>query len=80
MQNNQEEITCELCGSRIPLIPDGKLRFCACKCLGVDHTHEYTTYTGSIPREHAHFNEWAEKNKETIEKIKNKIARGEPMH
>ena len=71
-------ITCDLCNSQIPLIPDGQMRFCACKCLGVDHTPEYTRYTGSIPREHPDFNQWAEKNKDTIDRIKNfrRIASG----
>ena len=33
----------------IELIPDGKLRYCQCRCLGVDHTKEYTRYVGLDP-------------------------------
>ena len=47
------------------------MRFCVWKCLGVDHTPEYTRYIGSIPREHPDFNQWAEKNKHAIDSIKN---------
>lgn len=66
--------TCDFCNSQIPAIPDGRMRFCACQCLGIDHTPEYTRYIGAIPREHPDFNQWAEKNKVVIDKIKAKVA------
>jgi hypothetical protein len=39
-------ITCPICLKNIPLIPDGLLRYCSCKLLGVVHTPHYTRYIG----------------------------------
>ena len=47
-----EHVTCNYCDNKIELIPDGKLRFCECKKLGIDHTKYYTRYIGSVPKEH----------------------------
>lgn len=42
-------ILCPICETKIELIPDGKLRYCQCQLLGVDHTNEYTRYLGINP-------------------------------
>lgn len=51
-------VTCPVCENTIDLIPDGRIRFCKCKVLGVDHTKEYTRYLGSIPKEDPGFENW----------------------
>lgn len=51
-------VTCAICETQIDLIPDGKLRYCQCKALGIDHTKEYTRYLGTIPKEDPDFEEW----------------------
>jgi hypothetical protein len=48
--------TCFFCNSKIELIPDGKIRYCKCKLLGVDcgkgyNNNPYTRYIGSKPVE-----------------------------
>ena len=53
-------ITCAKCETVIVLIPDGKIRYCDCKLLGVDHTKEYTRYIGTIPKEDIGFEKWWE--------------------
>lgn len=35
-------VTCATCENTVEFIADGKVRFCKCKLLGVDHTNEYT--------------------------------------
>lgn len=55
-------VTCPICETIVPLIPDGYLRNCKCKALGVDHTKEYTLYIGVIPKEDVKFKDWWEKN------------------
>ena len=47
-QNQYEYLRCPICASDVPKIPDGKMRFCQCRKMGVDHTKEYTRVTGGI--------------------------------
>ena len=42
-------IKCPICETSIPLQPDGVLRYCQCKMLGVDHTPHYTRCLGINP-------------------------------
>jgi hypothetical protein len=65
--------TCPICETTIILIPDGSLRFCECKALGVDHTKEYTRYIGIIPKEEPEFENWWKKNNELCLKYRNLI-------
>ena len=54
-------VTCPICETTVDLIPDGRIRHCKCKVLGVDHTKEYTLYHGVIPKEDPKFEEWWER-------------------
>lgn len=42
-------IKCPICEITIPLQPDGVLRYCQCRILGVDHTPHYTRCLGINP-------------------------------
>ena len=57
-------VTCPICETTVDLIPDGCIRNCKCKLLGVDHTKEYTRYLGVIPKEDSKFKEWWEHHHE----------------
>lgn len=59
-------VTCPICESTIELVPNGRLYYCLCRGLGVDHTKEYTRYLGVIPKEHPNFPAWWERYKDTI--------------
>jgi len=52
--------TCPICDTVIKLIPDGKLRYCECQSLGVDHTKNYTRYIGIMVKEHQDFEKYRE--------------------
>ena len=47
IEEKSEFRTCRWCLDKVFLIPDGKLRWCKCGILGVDHTSEYTRVLGS---------------------------------
>ena len=64
------EVTCPVCFHKISLIPDGVLRYCPCRCLGIDHTKEYTRYIGSIPVEDTGYAEFEEKKGEILNKMR----------
>jgi hypothetical protein len=63
-------VTCAICNNTIELIPDGKLRYCPSKCLGIDHTKEYTRYLNTIPIESDNYEEWVSKNRDIINKAR----------
>ena len=60
-------VTCCVCGQKIALIPDGILRYCPCRGLGIDHTKEYTRYLGTIPVEHSGYVQYEEKHRHLLE-------------
>ena len=66
-------VTCAICDDTIPVITDGKLRYCRCHSLGIDCTKEYCRYLGTIPKEHTGYNEWFESKKEHILKARAQI-------
>lgn len=57
--------TCAICDTEILIIPDSVMKFCKCKCLGVDCCKEYTNYSGTIRPNYA---EWYEQHKITVQK------------
>jgi hypothetical protein len=44
---------------QIQLLCDGILKYCACRCLGVDSVKEYTHYIGIIPLEDPNYSQFA---------------------
>jgi len=62
--------TCPICDDKIPLIPDGRLKKCACDALGVDCTDLYIRTLGVYPKEDDNYDIWYESRKETIEKLR----------
>lgn len=60
-------VTCPICETQVPHIPDNKLRSCKCKALTVDHDKYYTRYIGIVPKEEPAFdNFWKLKAKECL--------------
>ena len=68
-------VTCAICDSTVSIINDGRLRYCSCRCLGVDSTEEYTKYIGTIPKEHQDYIKWYESNKSIITQARLAVGR-----
>ena len=71
--------TCFFCNSKVDMIPDGEIRYCKCKLLGVDcgkgfkNGEGYTRYIGSKPLE--------QMNKEDLDYVKKlKLKLTQPMY
>ncbi len=69
--------TCPICDEKMTLIEDGILRYCKCRCLGIDSTPEYTRYLGTIPVESPSYMEYKEKKKDVLDKMR-EIYRNNP--
>ncbi len=66
-------VTCAICETSVILIPDGVVRYCKCKFLGVDHTNEYTMYIGTVPKEDPGFEKWWQDKSELCLKYREKL-------
>ena len=67
--------TCTICDTEILIIPDNTIRYCRCKCLGVNcfSDNAQVEYIGVIvPKEHKNYAEWYKKHKLIIEAERNR--------
>lgn len=67
---NMEHYTCPICDTKIEIILDGKLRSCQCSVLSIDCTYDYKRFIGAIPLESNDYDEWYNKNKFVVEKMR----------
>ncbi len=47
-QNKAITVICHFCKDRFICEPDGTLRYCKCKKIGIDHTSSYTRVLGTM--------------------------------
>jgi hypothetical protein len=67
-------LTCPICDDLIEVDYSRILRFCKCRCLGVDSAKEYTRYLGVIPVECPGFEAWRLKNESIIKEARREIG------
>lgn len=75
-----EHYTCPICDTKIEIILDGKLRSCQCSVLSIDCTKDYNRFIGTVPLESINYNEYYEKNKSIIEKMRQKYKNKQTCH
>jgi hypothetical protein len=62
--------TCPICDTQLEHIQDGILHYCKCKSMGIDCTPEYIRWIGVLSKESNNYEDWAEKHKETLSKLR----------